>query len=162
MKKCTIPALVCFLIVVPSLILGCSAPPESATTPQSPKPSNPAPQSHNLINATIVISPGGYFDIEFSVDLTTMHDVRVVGSFTTSQNVGGDTEVMITDDMAYTDWIDGRQVSMLYTSGNKTTANIDLPITTSGAYHLVLSNNDAELSSKQILATIELEWNELR
>ena len=164
MKKCTIPALVCFLAVGVTLMLGCGTPPESTTTPPSPEPPTPTlvPQSHNLINSTIVMSPSGYFDIEFSVDTEIMHNARVVGSFTTANNSGGDIEVMIMDDMAYTDWIDGHQVSVNYTSGNKTTADIDLSITTSGKYHLVFSNNDPELSSKHLLAIAELKWDELQ
>jgi len=145
-------------------MLGCGIPPESTITPPSPEPPTPTlvPQSHNLINATIVMSPSGYLDIEFSVDTEIMHNARVVGSFTTANKSGGDIEVMIMDDMAYTDWIDGHQVSVNYTSGNKTTADIDLSITTSGTYHLVFSNNDPELSSKHLLAIAELKWDELK
>ena len=164
MKKCTIPALVCLLAAVTTLILGCGILPDSTTTPPTPETPAPTlvPQSHNLINATIVMSPDGYFDIEFSVDTETMQNARVVGSFATSHNAGGDIEVMIMDDIAYTDWLDGHQINVNYTSGNKTTADIDLSITTSGKYHLVFSNNDPELSSKHVLAIAELNWDELK
>lgn len=155
MRKTTIFILLCFLVAVPSFIFGCSAPME----PVEPPPP-PVPESRNLIDATLVISAGGYYDVEFSVDAMTMHNVRVVGSFTSSGSSGSDVEVVIMGDTAYANWLDGHQVEVLYTLGKLTTANIDLPIATSGTYHLVFSNNHSEVSSKHVSTRVELEWTE--
>ena len=164
MRKYTVLVLLCFLVVVPSFVFGCSAPLEPITTPASPESPTPVsmPQSHNLIDATLIISPGGYYDVKFSVDTTTMHNVRVVCSFTSSGSSGSDIEVIVMDDIAYANWIDGHQVDVLYTSSKTTTANIDLSITTSGTYHLVFSNNHSEVSSKHVSTKVELKWTELR
>ena len=164
MRKCTFLALLISLVLVLSLVLGCSAPQWPSGAPSRPKSPTPVlvPQSRNLVNATITVGPGKHYDIPFSVNVNTMRNVRVVGSFRASGGSGNDIKAIIMDDMAYINWVNGHQVSILYLSGKITTANIDVAITTSGKYHVVFSNDFSILSSKHVSTRVELEWSELR
>jgi hypothetical protein len=117
------------------------------------------PQSNNLINGNIVVTPGDYYDIPFLVDTNEMQNVRVVGYFAASGGSGNDIEVAILDDMAFINWINGHEVNSLYSSGKITVAEIDVSITTSGKYHLVFHNLFSIISSKNVYANVDLNWS---
>ncbi len=117
------------------------------------------PQSSNLINGNIVITPGDYYDIPFSVDTGEMQDIKVVGSFEASGGSSNDIEAAILDDMTFINWINGQQGTALYNSGKITLAEIDVSITTSGKYHLVFSNTFSTVSSKTVSAKVDLHWS---
>lgn len=91
-----------------------------------------------------------------------MRNARVKGSFKASGGSGNDIRPLIMDDMAYTNWSNKHQVNVLYSSGQLTVADIDVPITTSARYHLVLSNDFSTVSSKNVTTKIDLIWSELR
>jgi len=118
------------------------------------------PQSSNLIDGNIVVVPGNYYDIQFSVDTSEMQNTRVVGSFEAAGGSGNDIEAFIFDDMSFNNWKNGHQVTPLYNSGKITVANIDTSITTSGKYHLVFSNLFSIVSSKNVSARVDLNWSE--
>lgn len=152
------------LLTVAGLISGCSsklpsggAPVRIASTPTAVL----VPQSQNLVNATITVSPG-YYDLSFTVDAGRMRDARVTGSFTASGGSGNDIKVLIMDDMTFTNWKNKHQVSLLYNSGQMTIGNLNVPITASGTYHLVFDNTFSTVSSKQVATRINLEWSELK
>ena len=164
MGRRTFFTLLCLLLVVLSLVLGCSPAQRPSTVPQKAKSPTPVfvPQSRNLVNATITVGAGSHYDIPFSVDANVMRNVRLVGSFRASGGSGNDIIAIIMDDMTYTNWVNGHKVRVFYSSGKITTANIDVSITTSGKYHLVFSNDFSILSSKDVSTRVELEWSELR
>lgn len=165
MRRCAILTLLCLSVAVLSLVLGCSTPLGPGSVPP-PSPESPTPvlvpQSRNLVNATITVGPGEHYDIAFSVDVDAMQDVRVVGSFRASGGSGNDIKAFIMDDLAYINWVNGHQVSVLYSSGKITIANINVPITSSDRYHLVFSNDFSIFSSKDVSTRVDLEWSELR
>jgi hypothetical protein len=117
------------------------------------------PQSSNLIDGNIVVTPGDYYDIPFLVDTSEMQNIRVVGYFAASGGSGNDIEVAILDDITFTNWINGHQGTSLYNSGKITVAEIDVSITTSGKYHLVFSNTFSIVSSKNVSARVDLNWS---
>ncbi len=149
--------LIAFLIILP---LGCSIQPTLTKTP-SPTPVL-VPQNQNLVNATITVRNGGHYDVPFSVDTSKMRDIKVSGTFRAYGGFGNDIIALIMDDMAYINWANGHKVSIMYSSGQLTTANINVPITSSGKYHLVFDNNFSILSSKDVSTKIELLWSELK
>ena len=164
MRKCTILVLLCLSVAVLSFVVGCTTPQRPSSVPPTPKSPTPVlvPQSRNLVNATITVGPGKHYDIPFSVDVNVMRDVRVVGSFRASGGSGNDIKAIIMDDMAYINWVNGHQVSVLYSSGQITAANINTAIIISGKYHLVFSNGFSTFSSKSVSTRVDLEWTELR
>lgn len=155
-------------MVIPSLIIGCSEPPQVNLDPVITElqtsvvgAENLVARSHNLIDETITVRAGDHHDIPFSVDMETMHDVRVTGSFMASGGSRNDITVIIMDEIDYINWSNLHHVDVLYTSGQLTTATIDKQITTSGRYHLVFTNNFSVFSSKEVSAKVDLTWSEV-
>lgn len=117
------------------------------------------PQTSNLINGNIVVTPGDYYDIPFLVDTNEMRNIRVVGSFEASGGSGNDIIALILDDIAFANWINEHQVTSLYNSGKITAADIDVSITISGKYHLVFHNLFSIISSKNVTTRVDLNWS---
>ena len=117
-------------------------------------------QTQNLVNATITVSPG-YHDIPFSVNLSTMTSPTVTGSFTASGGSGNDINVIIMNSTDFINWSNKHQVYPLYSSGQLTTGNINVPITVSGQYYLVFDNTFSTFSSKNVTTNVNLNWSEL-
>jgi len=150
MKRFFALVLLCVSILVIGSVLGCTTPITDLVS-----------RSYNLINGTITESPGRYYSVSFPVDMNAMHNVWVDGSFTAAGGLGDDIEVYIMDDIAYTNWVNGHTVSVIYSSGKVTTANIGVAITMSGNYHLVFSNRFSIVSSKNVATKVDLKWSEL-
>jgi hypothetical protein len=150
MKRFFAPILLLVSILVMGAVPGCITPITGLVS-----------RSYNLINGTITVSPGTYYSVSFPVDMNAMRNVWVDGSFTAAGGSGNDIEVHIMDDIAYTNWVNGHTVSVIYSSGKVTTANIDVPITMSGNYYLVFSNRFSMVSSKNVATKVDLKWSEL-
>lgn len=137
------------LIVIP--MVGCSQSTSVANQQQ------PTLRSSNLVNGTITVKAGSYYNAPFSIT-SAMTNSSVTGSFTASGGSGNDIIALVLDDMSFTNWINGHQVSALYNSGQLTTANISVSIATPGTYHLVFSNEFSVISSKQVSTSVNLQW----
>ena len=68
--------------------------------------------------------------------------------------------MLILNDVSYRNWTNADTVADLYHSGRVTTDTIDVPMTASGAYHLVYSNKFSIISTKRVTTTIDVEWSE--
>jgi hypothetical protein len=117
-------------------------------------------QTSNLVSGITTVKAQGYYDNYFSIDAGAMQNVTVSGSFKTSGGSGNDVEVFIMDDQAFTNWSNGQKVSALYDSGQTTAGNIDTRLSSSGIYHLVLSNTFSMIASKDVTADIDLNWSQ--
>lgn len=119
------------------------------------------PQSRSLVNGTLAISAGNHYDVQFSVATNTMHDVTITGTFTASGGSGNDVEVYLFSAADYANWANGHAFAVLYSSGRVTAASIDIPITSSGDYHLVYSNEFSWISTKSVSTSVDLKYSEL-
>lgn len=117
------------------------------------------PKSLNLVNGVITVNAGSYYNVPFTVN-SSMSGPTVSGSFTASGGSGNDIIVLILDDIAYTNWVNGHQVTALYSSGQLTTDTFNVSMTTSGTYHLVYSNRFSVISTKNVSTTVDLKWSE--
>lgn len=164
MKRYVVAALL--LLSVLSLTPSCSSNQPSgvpATTTPTPVPTQVSvPQSQNLVNATITVSPGSYYEVPFSVNVSKMLGARVTGSFTASGGLPGNGIIaLVMDDMAFINWKSQGEVSFLYTSGQMTEGIIYAPIGASGLYHLVFDNTFCTKFSKKVPTSVDLTWSEL-
>ncbi len=152
------------LVVAFSLLVSCSQGaaqlPAPTTSQHTPTPVS-IPRNSNLVNGIITVQPGGNYNVRFTVNTSTMQSVRVIGTFQASGGSGNDIKALIMDDMAFTNWSNGHQVSVLYNSGQITVANINTPITSPGSYYLVFSNDFSTFSSKNVNAKVDLNWTEV-
>jgi hypothetical protein len=96
-------------------------------------------QNYNLVNGVITVSAGSYYNISFTVT-SAMTNPSLTGSFTASGGSGNDIIALMLDDTSLTNWVNGHQVNTFYNSGQLTTSNINVSITTPGTYHLIFSN----------------------
>jgi len=138
------------LIIIP--LIACSQSGSGAQVQQQP-----VLRTSNLVNGTITVSSGSYYNATFSV-IGAMTSCTLTGSFTASGGSGNDIIAVVLDDMAFTNWVNGHQVSTLYNSGQITTSNINVSISTPGTYHLVFSNKFSTFTSKQVSTSVNLNW----
>lgn len=144
------------LVIFPTI--GCSQSGSGAQQPQQQQHTRqPVLQTSNLVNGTITVNSRSYYNAVFSVT-SAMTNSTLTGSFTASGGSGNDIIAMVLDDMSFTNWINGHQVNSLYSSGQLTTANINVSITTPGTYHLVFSNAFSTFTSKQVSTSVNLQW----
>ncbi len=118
------------------------------------------PKSSNIIDGSIAVARDNYYHVSLSVDMSRMRDVTVSGSFTVYGGSGNDIEELILNDVSSRNWINVDTVADLCHSGRVTTDTFDVPITTSGAYHLVYSNKFSIISTKTVATTIDVKWSE--
>ena len=125
------------LLVIVSFAVSCSnssAPnyqPNTYQTVSTPTPTRVlVHQASNLVNGTITVKAGTWYATSFTV--INQLNVRVSGSFRASGGSGNDIVALILDDIAYTNWSNGHQVSAIYNSGQLTVANINVSISPSG------------------------------
>ena len=118
------------------------------------------PKSSNIIDGSIAVARDNYYHVSLSVDMSRMWDVTVSGSFTAYGGSGNDVEVLILNDVSSRNWINTDTVADLYHSGRVTTDTFDVPITASGAYHLVYRDKFSIISTKTVTTTIDVKWSE--
>ncbi|MFH1031770.1 MAG: hypothetical protein V1767_04335 [Chloroflexota bacterium] len=117
------------------------------------------PKSQVLVNGTVNVEAGKYYEMPFSVT-SAMRDATVSGSFRASGGQTNNIEVFILDDKAFTDWTNGYQVKPSYYSGRVTEGNIEALVSAQGKYHLVISSVFSVFSSKEVSANVSLQWYE--
>ena len=151
MKKRFITIMVGLLVLIIIPMAGCSQ--SSAGAQQK----NQTLQTSNLVNGTITVNSGSYYDVSFTVT-SAMTNPTVIGSFQASGGSGNDIIALVLDSISFTNWSNGHQVSPLYNSGQLTTANINASITGTGTYYLVFSNQFSTFTSKQVSTSVNLQW----
>lgn len=115
-----------------------------------------------LINQNITLKAGNYYEVPFTVNIATMLNVQVVGSFKALGGSGNDIDAYIMTDSQLQSWLKGQKAVGIYVSGRVSSADLTVPILTSGTYHLVFSNDFSILSAKVVSANIILKWQERR
>ncbi len=111
------------------------------------------------MNGIITVPAGRYHDIPFLVDVSTMKDIRIEGTFEVLDGSGNEIIVKIVDDMEHFNPDYGYRIKALYSFGRSNTSSIDVPIIHSGAYHLVFSNMFSK-DLKNVSAKFDLYFSE--
>ena len=156
--------IILIMTAMPILTLACSSGNKAADIQglvQSKRTAVYIPQNRNLVNGTITVKAGGYYDQSFTIDTGKMQNPSLSGSFTASGGSGNDIIVLVMDDMAFTNWVNGHQISTFYNSGKMTAGNIIANLANSGTYHLVYSNLFSTISTKNVTTNVNLSWSEL-
>ena len=116
-------------------------------------------QTKNLVNGMITVGARSYYDIYFYVE-SGMHGARVAGRFSASGGGGNDILTAVMDDQAFINWKNGHDVTVLYSSGQITIADLNVPVSTGKGYHLVFDNQFSLLTSKKVSTEVNLTWSE--
>jgi len=146
-----------FALALPVLlfVFGCNAPPTN-TPPTST--SAPVPGSRNLVNGTITVKAGNFYDIPFTVD-ASMRNAAVSGSFKVEGEAVNNIEALVMADADFGEWKNVHKEINLYNSGKVNSGNISAAIPAPGDYHLVFDNSPSLLTPKQVLAVVNLTWS---
>ena len=102
-----------------------------------------------IVKGEITVAPLSYKAFYFSVPEGAI-DAHVVGYFRASGGWGNDIKVYIMDDLAFTNWKNGHEVSYNYYSGQLTADDFNVPLTSGKTYYLVLDNQFSLISSKNV------------
>ncbi len=111
-----------------------------------------------LASGQIVVRAGSIWFTRFTVNTSTMSNVRVVGRFTAAGAFGNDIAEILTDEDDFENWKNGHPARALYSTGPTTVSNINAAITAPGTYYLAFSNKFSLLMERNVSAEIELHY----
>jgi hypothetical protein len=110
----------------------------------------------------IHVNPRGNFDKIQKVDLNTMANVKLLGSFEVTNGTTRDIDFYILDKYDFINWKNGYNFTSVYRSARVSADGFDLSIVSSGEYHIVFDNSfteapkDVDVEVKLIYAPIFL------
>jgi len=115
----------------------------------------PQEQSISIVRGMITVEADNYQGYRFSVP-SSASNAHISGSFTASGGWGNDIQVLIMDEEAFTNWRNGHQVNVFFTSGIITTDSFDVSVPAGEAYYIVYSNQFSLISDKDVSTTVTL------
>ncbi len=110
-------------------------------------------KTENIVDGVVTVEAGKYVDYKFSAP----NQALVSGNFTASGGSGNDIRVLILNETAYTNWVNGHDVSTYYDSGQLTTGSITASVP-KGNYYLVYSNTFSTVSSKSVTTKVTITY----
>ncbi len=110
-------------------------------------------KTETIVDGVITVEAGKYVDYKFSVP----SQASVSGNFTASGGSGNDIRILILDETAYVNWINGHNVSTYYDSGQITIGSITASLP-KGNYYLVYSNTFSTLSAKNVKTKVDVTY----
>jgi hypothetical protein len=143
-------------IIIGIAISGCvSGSNDKPSTYEPPVVNSPVYQTfnQNMVNGVIPVGSGNDVYYQFSVP----DQASISGDFTAFGGSGNDIKVLILDETAYINWINGHSVSTYYNSGQMTTGSITATIP-KGNYYLIYSNKFSAFSDKNVKTNVDVSY----
>lgn len=113
------------------------------------------PVSQKIASGQIEVRASGYVQYRFQIT-PEMRDAHVSGRFNASGGTGNDIEAVIASEDEFTNWINGHQARVFYsTQGRKTTDTFDVRLGP-GTYYLAFNNRFSALSAKDVFLEVDL------
>lgn len=129
----------------------------SASAPAPVAKTHYVPAIEKIATGQIIVKAQGYVQYRFVIT-PEMVEPTVTGSFNASGGAGNDVIAVVTDEMNYTNWINGHQSQVFWsTQGKQTTGNFDLRLKP-GLYYLALSNKFSTFTDKQVFLEANLNY----
>ncbi|MCL7412613.1 MAG: hypothetical protein M8353_03225 [ANME-2 cluster archaeon] len=110
--------------------------------------------NQNVVNGVISVNAGEYVYYQLSLP----SQAKVSGDFTAFGGSGNDIIVLILDENAYINWINGHSVSAYYNSGQMTTDSISASLP-KGNYYLIYSNAFSSFSNKNVNTNVVVSYS---
>ena len=118
------------------------------------------PATQKIATGQIVVRANGYVQYRFQIT-PDMRSAHVSGRFNASGGTGNDIEAVITTEDEFTNWINGHQARVFYTTqGRKTTDTFDVHLGP-GAYYLAFNNRFSAFSSKEVFLEVDLNYQHM-
>lgn len=115
------------------------------------------PVAQNIAKGQITLGAGGFAQYQFTIS-ADMLQPEFAGDFTASGGGGNDILAVIADEDNYTNWINGHQARVYWsTQGRETTGNFKVRLPP-GTYHLAFSNKFSLFTPKQVSVTAYLNY----
>jgi len=112
-----------------------------------------------LVNQNSLVDPNAFAWNTLSIDLNLMKNCILKGSFVASGGSRNDIIVLLLDQTNFMNWKNGHQAFAVYNSGQTTAGDIELPISESGNYYLVLNNTFSIISKKAVNVQLSAIYN---
>jgi hypothetical protein len=115
------------------------------------------PVSQKIATGQVTVKAGAvvYYKIRIEPE---MHQPVVAGSFNASGGSGNDISAVIADESEYTNWINGHEAQVYWsTKGRKTTGRFEVRLPP-GTYYLAISNKFSVLTAKYVFLEAELNY----
>lgn len=118
------------------------------------------PASEKIASGQIVVRASGYVQYRFQVT-PEMRDAHVTGHFNASGGAGNDVQAVIATEDEFTNWANGHQARVFYsTGGKKTTDSFDVRLGP-GTYYFAVSNQFSSFSSKDVFLEVDLNYQRM-
>lgn len=119
------------------------------------------PISQKIATGQVVVKANGY--VQYPVQITAdMRDAHLTGRFNASGGTGNDITAVVANEGEYTNWINGHQAQVYYsTQGKKTADTFDLRLGP-GTYYFALSNKFSAFSDKYVFLEVDLNYSKVQ
>ena len=115
------------------------------------------PATEKIATGQIIVKAQGYVQYRFVIT-PEMVEPTVTGNFNASGGSGNDIAAVIADEMNYTNWINGHQSQVFWsTQGKETTGSFELRLKP-GLYYLAFSNKFSAFTDKQVFLEANLNF----
>jgi hypothetical protein len=119
------------------------------------------PMSTSIASGQVVVRHGGA--VNYRITITPeMRNPVVSGNFTASGGQGNDIAAVLADESGYTNWINGHQAQVFWsTQGKETTGSFEVRLKP-GTYYLALSNRFSAFTDKYVALEANLKYQQLQ
>lgn len=135
------------------------------STPRAARAASPpsiryVPVSQSIASGQVVVKASGY--VQYRIQITPdMREARISGSFNASGGSGNDVSAVIASESEYTNWINGHEARVYYsTQGKKTTDTFDVRLGP-GTYYFAVSNKFSAFSDKYVFLNADLKYSRM-
>lgn len=107
-----------------------------------------------------MVRANGYVQYRFQIT-PEMREAHVAGRFNASGGSGNDIEAVIATEDEFTNWVNGHQARVFYsTQGRKTTDTFDVRLAP-GTYYLGFNNRFSALTAKDVFLEVDLNYQRM-
>ena len=115
------------------------------------------PATQKIASGQIVVRASGYVQYRFQIT-PEMRSAHVSGQFNASGGTGNDIEAVIATEAEFTNWVNGHQAQVFYsTQGKKTTDTFDVRLAP-GTYYLAFNNRFSAMTAKDVFLEVDLNY----
>lgn len=115
------------------------------------------PAIQKIASGQIVVRANGYVQYRFQIT-PEMRSAHVSGQFNASGGTGNDIEAVIATEAEFTNWVNGHQARVFYsTQGKKTTDTFDVHLAP-GTYYLAFNNRFSAMTAKDVFLEVDLNY----
>ena len=123
-----------------------------------PSPVTAQEQRTPILNGSVAVEATGYVTYTVKVDAASMVNPRIVGHVQATGGSGNDIEVVVFTETQFINWKNSHKQGSLFTSGQITASDVDVPLDGSGTYYVMLSNVFSAFTPKTVEGNLALVW----